>query len=104
MTAYDGAAVASPDSVRVWHPELLVLNCFVLLLSAIAFTHYRVFWFGTRMGISIITIFLVAAAECTAIIPEQRFSIGLMIFFWLIASTFFLIRIRLFFKNHTSRI
>lgn len=98
MTGYNGSDVAHPDSVRVWHPALLLLNCIALLLSVIAFIHNRKFWLQNRIGVSVLAVFFMAAAECVAIIPEQRFAIGLMIFFWLTATTFILMRLKLFFK------
>jgi hypothetical protein len=82
--------------VRTWHPELLVLNSFVLILAALAFFRYKIFWLHTKTGISIIAVFIVTAVECIAIIPEQRFSIGAMIFFWLISLTFVSVEIKIF--------
>jgi hypothetical protein len=90
MTDYIGPALPAPDSIRVWRPVLLVLNCAGLFLCLAAVIRYRNFWLESRTGISILAVFSVAAVESVAIIPEQRFGIGLMIFFWLIATAFIL--------------
>lgn len=91
MTDYNTAADGPvPAQIRQWHFGILAANVIMLLLCITAFIRYRAFWLQHRTGVSILVIFLVAAAECVAIIPEQRFAIGLMIFFWLIATTFIL--------------
>ncbi len=88
MTNYNGIEVALPDSIRKWYPALLVVNGVMLLFCVTIFIRYRQFWLQHRAGISVLAIFLVAMAEGVAIIPEQRFAIGWMIFFWLITSAF----------------
>lgn len=88
MTEYGGKDGPVPDVIRQWRPVLLVINCEMFLLCIIAFIRHRVFWLHRKEGLAILTIFILAAAECVAIIPEQRFGIGLMIFFWLVATTF----------------
>lgn len=90
VTDYDpsGGAV-SPDSVRKWWPALLALNLCVLLLAFIAIVRGRAFWLKQGAGICILSIILSSAAESMVIIPEQRFAIGWMIFFWLVTATFF---------------
>ncbi|MBP8030582.1 MAG: hypothetical protein KAY78_05385, partial [Pseudomonadales bacterium] len=54
-----------------------------------AITCTREFWLRQRAGIFILTIICASAAESIAIIPEQRFSIAWMIFFWLVAMAYF---------------
>lgn len=80
MTAYNGIEVAQPDSIRNWYPALVVLNGVMLLSCVVIFILNRRFWLQQRAGISILAIFVVALAESVAIIPEQRFAIGWMIF------------------------
>ena len=93
-TEYDGSAVASPESIRTWHVELLLLNITVFLIAIWRFIVHRSFWLSGKSGASVLVIFLAAAAEGVAIIPEQRFAIGFMIFFWLIATTFIFMQIK----------
>jgi hypothetical protein len=102
MTDYNGLEIADPDSVRVWHPALLALNVIVLLLSMKVFIDGKQFWLKSRAGISLLAILFVAAAECVAIIPEQRFAIGLMIFFWLMATIFVLGRSSHYFNKSSD--
>lgn len=87
-TDYDPSGIFSPDSVRKWRPAILVLNAGMLLLALIAIVRQRAFWFRQGAGLCILAIALASAAESVAIIPEQRFGIGWMIFFWLVATTF----------------
>ncbi|MBK8102460.1 MAG: hypothetical protein IPK30_04025 [Cellvibrionales bacterium] len=84
-TAYDGAVKISPESIRVWRQPLLMLNVLALLLFFIAIYQQRALWVKSRTGIAIISLFTVVLAECVAIIPEQRFAIGLMVIIWTIA-------------------
>lgn len=104
MTDYKGLEEPAPDSIRVWRPALAMLNGAVLLLCLTASICYRHFWLESRAGVSIITLFLVAAIESVAIIPEQRFGIGLMIFFWLIAATFVLALANKRFKKSSAQL
>lgn len=85
MTSYEANEKVDPDSVRVWRPWLLAVNLVMLAVALIVLLKGRLFWFGNRVGVSISGALLVVAAECIAIIPEQRFAITLMVFFWLIA-------------------
>lgn len=101
MTDYSQTDRPVPEVIRQWYPALLLLNCIVLVLCIFAFVRHRIFWLQRKEGLAILTVFLVAAAECVAIIPEQRFGIGLMIFFWLVAATFVLSRSVFFFKKQT---
>ncbi|HSC76093.1 MAG TPA: hypothetical protein VLB90_07655 [Pseudomonadales bacterium] len=98
VTDYNGLELANADSVRVWRPALLVLNIMILIFCVAAFIQHRKFWLQSRTGIAVLSMFLVAAVECVAIIPEQRFTVGLMIFFWIIAATFIFMKLRC--KNH----
>jgi len=84
MTGYNGIEVAEPDSIRKWYPALLALNVVMLLSCFTIFILQRQFWLQERAGIAVLALFFVALAESVAIIPEQRFAIGWMIFFWLI--------------------
>lgn len=88
MTAYNGIEVALPDSVRKWRPMLVLANGVVLLLCLTMFLSNRSFWLQHRTGLSISVIFLASLAEGVVIIPEQRFAIGWMIFFWLLATAY----------------
>ena len=99
MTDYKGPESPAPDSIRVWRPALVALNCVVLFLCLKAFVYYRHFWLKSRAGVSMCSIFLVATIESLAIIPEQRFAVGWMIFFWLIATTFILAFLNKLFKR-----
>ncbi|HNI38177.1 MAG TPA: hypothetical protein PKZ68_07765, partial [Pseudomonadales bacterium] len=83
--AYDGAAKISPESIRVWRPSLLVLNGLALLLFFIAIYQQRALWLKSRAGMAIISLLAVVLAVCVAIIPEQRFAVGLMEIIWTIA-------------------
>ncbi|HSC76796.1 MAG TPA: hypothetical protein VLB90_11235 [Pseudomonadales bacterium] len=100
MTGYDAKEVARPDSVRVWRPALVVLNVSMLMFVLIAIIRARTFWFQRRAGICILVIIFAAAAESLAIIPEQRFATGWMIFFWLIATTFIFMQAKESTKKH----
>jgi hypothetical protein len=62
-----------------------MLNVLALLLFFIAIYQQRALWLKSRTGIAIISLFTVVLAECVAIIPEQRFAIGLMVIIWTIA-------------------
>jgi hypothetical protein len=86
MTDYKGPEEPAPDNIRVWRPALALLNGVVMFLCLAAFVRYRGFWLESRTGVAVISLFLVAAVESVAIIPEQRFAIGLMIFFWLVST------------------
>jgi hypothetical protein len=88
MSGYSPTGVASPDSVRTWHPALLALNALMLVVAIAAISCTREFWLRQRAGIFILTIICASAAESIAIIPEQRFSIAWMIFFWLVATAY----------------
>jgi hypothetical protein len=89
MSAYSPKGVASPDSVRTWHPVLLTLNALMLAIAFAAIAHTRAFWLKQPAGILILAIICASAAESIAIIPEQRFSIAWIIFFWLVATAYF---------------
>lgn len=90
MTDYDANEKVDPNSVRIWHPWLLVVNLLMLVVTFCALFKRRSFWFGNRVGASILGALLVVVAESIAIIPEQRFVISLMIFLWLITGLFIL--------------
>jgi hypothetical protein len=94
MTNYDPSGVSSPESIRTWRPALLLLNLGMLVMVAIAIIRCRLFWLQQRAGLAILTIMFASAAQGLAIIPEQRFAIGMMIFFWLIAATYISARVK----------
>lgn len=87
-TEFLSVQLIEPDSVREWRPLLLSLNIILLLVVAAAIVYNRKFWLRQRSGLSIVIFYLAALAECLAIIPEQRFSIAIMVFMWLIAVLF----------------
>lgn len=84
-TQYVAEETVDPDEVRQWSLSLLCINGAMLALFFCVIFCGREFWFYTRTGLGVTTLFLVAGAESIAIIPEQRFVIALMVFFWIIA-------------------
>ena len=88
MTEYNPSGAAGPDSVRKWRPALLILNLSMLIMAFVAIIKSKEFWLQQRTGICILIIMIASAAESVAIIPEQRFAIGWMIFFWLLATVY----------------
>jgi hypothetical protein len=99
MTDYDPSGTVGPDSVRKWRPELLALNAIMLLLALMAIIRQRTFWLQQGAGVCILSIVFASAAESIAIIPEQRFGIGWMVFFWLLAASFVFSGFKMHFKN-----
>lgn len=63
----------------------------------------RVFWLQTKPGIAVLSFFTVVLAECVAIIPEQRFVIGLMIVLWGLALTTLLALLKILLKKSCTR-
>jgi hypothetical protein len=86
ITSYAPNEQINSDSVRIWKPWLLVANFLMIMIVFGVLLKQRLFWFGSRTGISILGALLVVVAQGVAIIPEQRFVISLMIFCWLIAA------------------
>lgn len=102
-TAYDASGKISPSSVRNWKPWLLGLNIAAFFLVAGMIVRLRVFWLQTKPGIAVLSFFTVVLAECVAIIPEQRFVIGLMIVLWGSALTTLLALLKILLKKSCTR-
>ena len=87
QTTYLQANINNPDSVRKWQPVLLFLNIAALLLAFCAAIKNRTFWLQQRAGVFFLVTMLSTAAESLLIIAEQRFAVGWLVFFWLMATS-----------------
>jgi hypothetical protein len=98
-TTYDSSGISSPNSIREWRIELFILNILMFLLVAVEIIGSRKFWFSHPSSIAALAVMFSSLAQSLAIIPEQRFAIGFMIFFWIIAVCSVMKRINAFFND-----
>lgn len=88
MTEYAGVESAEGDSVRVWHPWLLLANGLALLTAMLLIIRVRTVFLFEPTGIAVTALIAAIFAEALLIIPEQRFAITFMVCVWLLASAY----------------
>lgn len=82
-TTYNPDEKLDPASVRQPKPWLFYMNVLAIVLVMIAVLRNAPRWVKSPSAWAILAVAGVAAAECLAIIPEQRFAIVPMTLLWL---------------------